>query len=130
MLFCMPSSVRNGHLMITDERLTKALRYLAETDETAAKARALMEGLSEQRKKDNARSYAGIYKRRGKLTPEPCEKCGSLNSEMHHDDYDKPLKVQWLCRPCHLEHHASDAPRETSQGKRTQRAARATRGMT
>lgn len=36
--------------MITEQRLTQALRYLAETDEPAAKARALMEGLSEQRK--------------------------------------------------------------------------------
>ena len=36
--------------MITDDRLTKALKYLAETDEPAAKAKALMEGLGEQRK--------------------------------------------------------------------------------
>ena len=35
---------------IPDERLQKALDYLAGTDEKAAKAKALVEGLSEQRK--------------------------------------------------------------------------------
>ena len=36
--------------MISDDRLQKALTYLATTDESAARARALMEGLSDQRK--------------------------------------------------------------------------------
>lgn len=61
----------------------------------------------EQRMKDSARSIAGVYKRRGKLIPAPCEKCGTAKTEMHHDDYAKPLDVRWLCRPCHLDHHAT-----------------------
>lgn len=56
----------------------------------------------EQKKKDIARSYAGVYKKRGKLAKIPCEKCGSPRSQMHHHDYDKPLEVEWLCRPCHM----------------------------
>ena len=59
----------------------------------------------EQRKKANARSYANVYKRRGKLIQEDCIKCGNPESEMHHEDYDKPLEVTWLCRDCHLEYH-------------------------
>lgn len=58
----------------------------------------------EQRLKDNCRSYAGVYKRRGKLIQEPC-KCGNPDSQMHHDDYYHPLRVQWKCRQCHLKHH-------------------------
>ena len=58
-----------------------------------------------QRKKDNARSYAGVYKRRGKLIEEPCS-CGAGGAEMHHPDYDKPLIVIWMCRACHLQHHS------------------------
>ena len=59
----------------------------------------------DQRKKDNCRSYAGVYKRRGKLIQEPCKRCGNENTEMHHPDYDEPLIVEWLCRECHLEEH-------------------------
>lgn len=59
----------------------------------------------EQQLKDNARSYAGVYKRRGKIQQEPCKQCGNEHSQMHHEDYSKPLEVIWLCRKCHLELH-------------------------
>lgn len=59
----------------------------------------------EQRVKDNARSYAGVYKRRGKLVQQPCAVCGAEKTEMHHHDYSKPLEVEWLCRPCHMRTH-------------------------
>lgn len=63
----------------------------------------------EQRKKDNARSYAGCYLRRGKIERKPCADCGEAHAEMHHEDYDRPLDVVWLCRPCHLlRHKAAD----------------------
>ena len=63
----------------------------------------------EQRKKANARSYANCYKRRGLLKQEPCKTCGDENSQMHHDDYDKPLEVIWFCRKCHLDHHKNNS---------------------
>lgn len=59
---------------------------------------------AEQRFKDSTRSYAGVYKRRGKLLERPCEVCGAV-AEMHHDDYSKPLEVKWLCRTHHRELH-------------------------
>jgi len=58
-----------------------------------------------QRKKNNCRSYAHVYRDRGKLKMQPCLVCGSLDVEMHHPDYDKPLQVVWFCRQHHLELH-------------------------
>jgi hypothetical protein len=43
--------------------------------------------------------------RSGKLVKGPCEVCGSLVVDAHHDDYSKPLEVRWLCRVHHLIHH-------------------------
>ena len=57
----------------------------------------------EQKMKDNCRSYAGVYKRLGKLKQKPCEICGINDVVMHHDDYSKPLEVRWLC----IKHHRS-----------------------
>lgn len=62
----------------------------------------------DQRRRDNARSYAGIYLKRGKLTRQPCEVCNA-KAQMHHDDYDRPLDVRWLCLEHHLALHAQAA---------------------
>jgi len=43
--------------------------------------------------------------RGGRLKKEPCEVCGSPESQGHHDDYSKPLVVRWLCTAHHAEHH-------------------------
>lgn len=66
---------------------------------------------AEQRERGIARSYARAYKKRGKLVQQPCKKCGNAESQIHHDDYTKPLKVTWLCRPCHIELHQSRGER-------------------
>ena len=42
----------------------------------------------------------------GTLAKSPCEVCGAINVDGHHDDYSKPLDVRWLCRTHHNEHHA------------------------
>jgi RNA polymerase sigma factor (sigma-70 family) len=48
------------------------------------------------------------------LKPETCSQCGNGGKiNAHHEDYDKPLDVVWLCNCCHLRlHHGIpfDAP--------------------
>lgn len=46
--------------------------------------------------------------RRGLLTPQPCEVCGSGKVDAHHPDHRNPLRVAWLCRLHHRQHHAAE----------------------
>lgn len=54
----------------------------------------------------------------GRLTPQPCEICGYWGFladdrravHAHHDDYNKPLDVRWLCDGCHRDWHDTHAP--------------------
>ncbi len=41
----------------------------------------------------------------GELERLPCEVCEDPESQGHHEDYEKPLVVIWLCRKHHLEKH-------------------------
>jgi hypothetical protein len=43
--------------------------------------------------------------RAGRLTKQPCERCGSEDVHAHHEDYSKPLDVIWLCITHHAERH-------------------------
>lgn len=57
------------------------------------------------RKERLVRREAREAMRRGDIERQPCEVCGDPDTEMHHDDYDKPLEVRHLCRPHHMELH-------------------------
>ncbi len=66
------------------------------------------------RKKRIARVIAGRAKRNGRLEQKPCEECGAPNAEIHHEDYDRPLDVRWLCSDCHgAEHYPEARPSES-----------------
>lgn len=45
-------------------------------------------------------------KKKGLLVPQPCERCGARNVHAHHEDYDKPLEVLWLCPSHHRVRHS------------------------
>lgn len=54
----------------------------------------------EARLRANARSYANVYQRRGKLPPQRCA-CGRPGVHKCHRDYTKPLEVIWTCETCY-----------------------------
>lgn len=48
--------------------------------------------------------------RDGKIVKGPCEICGNTLAQAHHDDYNFPLKVRWLCTKHHNEWHKHNEP--------------------
>ena len=57
------------------------------------------------REKQKAHALVANAINKGLLEKGPCEECGFLIVEGHHDDYSKPLEVRWLCVKHHNEHH-------------------------
>ena len=41
------------------------------------------------------------------LRPEYCQGCGQVGVQLeaHHEDYDKPMDVIWMCVRCHKDEH-------------------------
>jgi len=60
---------------------------------------------SEDGRRQTAHSAVARAIRSGNLCREPCVRCGDQKSVAHHEDYDKPLDVMWLCQPCHKQRH-------------------------
>jgi len=46
-----------------------------------------------------------VWSKTRKLKKQSCEVCGEIKALGHHDDYDKPLEVRWLCPKHHIELH-------------------------
>lgn len=61
---------------------------------------------------DYKRAHAAVKAalRRGELREAPCETCGGWPVQAHHDHYDRPLDVRWLCSPCHHSVHFGSSP--------------------
>lgn len=57
--------------------------------------------------KYRARAYLNYYVRKGDIIkPVNCTQCHEIKPlEGHHEDYKKPLDVNWLCRKCHEYRH-------------------------
>jgi hypothetical protein len=57
-------------------------------------------------KKYKAHCLVNNHKRAGNISEMPCEVCKDIKVVAHHDDYDKPLNVRWLCYAHHSQWHA------------------------
>lgn len=69
---------------------------------------------------DQAHNLVDTAVSQGVLVPAPCEVCGKTGMmrdgrrivQAHHDDYNKPLDVRWLCQKHHHEWHKKNRARE------------------
>lgn len=65
-------------------------------------------GASRHHTKMHARQQYAAAVRTGKLKrAEACERCSSTGCRIdgHHESYQRPLDVVWLCEPCHRKRH-------------------------
>lgn len=60
---------------------------------------------AEDKRRQKAHSAVFSAIKRGDLVRMSCVRCGTEKTEAHHEDYDKPLDVVWLCSPCHKQRH-------------------------
>ena len=61
-------------------------------------------GAADKERKRRARNAVRYALEAGTLEKGPCEVCGDPVTQAHHDDYEKPLTVRWLCTV----HHAPE----------------------
>jgi ribosomal protein S27AE len=60
---------------------------------------------AEDNRRQKAHNKVQTAIKNGNLKRLPCCRCGDEKSLAHHEDYDKPLDVMWLCQPCHKQRH-------------------------
>jgi hypothetical protein len=60
----------------------------------------------ERAKKERARQIFRDHVRKNNIKYQPCSICGSEEDiQAHHEDYDKPIDVTYLCRLHHMQAH-------------------------
>ena len=61
-------------------------------------------------KTNNATGKVQVALLNGSIQKQPCEICGCDIVEAHHDNYNEPLKIRWLCREHHAQWHKNNKP--------------------
>lgn len=95
----------------TRERQREQKRAWAARNREAQMERTRRERL-EQPERSRARNLVQKAVDRGHMEkPATCSACDDegVRIEAHHEDYERPLDVTWLCKPCH---YKADRARE------------------
>lgn len=91
-----------------------AARKKAEDPDAWRVSRNEAKGRWRDKNRVKCRAHQHVYEaiKRGHLVrPEACEHCAKpCRPEASHDDYSRPLVVEWLCRQCHAK---KDTKRKT-----------------
>lgn len=107
---CKRASQRSRDAANPKRHAARALRWQQNNPKRAKEIRAGVKRRYLERYPE--RAAAGVAVRRAisngtLIRPGVCSECENPHPriEGHHDSYDHPLAVRWLCRPCHNDHH-------------------------
>jgi hypothetical protein len=102
---CCKKDVHNNY----KEKKDQYAAYYAGREKTDRRKVWRYEHQKKHRKRDpvkyHCRIITGNAIRDGILIKQPCRICGNPKAEAHHEDYYKPLEVDWLCTKDHREWH-------------------------
>lgn len=103
---CVKARVRL-HRIENIDRVREYDRARANLPHRVAKRREIFESYKvEQPLRRKAHIAVGNALRDGRLKKQPCAFCSQTEGlEAHHHDYNRPLDVTWLCKPCHRKFH-------------------------
>lgn len=91
------------------ENLEKVRQYDRERGKRPERIKAGVEinriWRAEDKRRQKAHNMVSKAIKTGKIMREQCCRCGNEKTVAHHEDYDKPLDVMWLCQPCHKQRH-------------------------
>ena len=100
---------KNDSTINRNKNIERIRAYDRERAKNPERAKIAKEISSAWRKEDprRMRAHNAVTRavRKGNLVRQPCCRCGNEKSFAHHEDYDKPLDVMWLCQPCHKQRH-------------------------
>ena len=98
-------------ILARNSKRSRIAERLRQKGMTLAEIGKILGGISRQRvdqllhaNQRRAREQFSRVLKTGRVQrPTACERCGTETGQLegHHDDYNKPLDVTWLCRPCH-----------------------------
>ena len=105
---CTQANSRRGYYKYKAKRTETIAKY-----RQSDKAKRMALQSYKKWKENNPKKYIshmalkqGI--RFGFVTVGRCEICGSQEVDGHHEDYDRPYDVHWLCRAHHREIHRKE----------------------
>jgi len=87
-------------------RIEKSRQYVQTVNGRNSKRKANNKWKENNPEKRQANAIVGNAVRDGRLIKTSCVECDStVSAHGHHEDYNKPLVVIWLCPKCHSKRH-------------------------
>lgn len=100
---CHTATVKQYHQKHHDAHAEAQRRWYGNNRESAL---LMYKNIRENNpQKTRARDAVNNAIKHGRIVRLPCAECGNEKTHAHHDDYNKPLQVIWLCPKHHKKLH-------------------------